>query len=112
MSSLSLQSEYTVSENVSLISNSLNISNLLNNNTNTTITKIPDSNSQIVENKKENNKIYFRKISNYNIIKAFPSLGRYISIIIIKILSKYVITSFIYSFNQLQRRFNIKNRFN
>ncbi len=69
ISSLSLQSEYTVSENVSLISNSLNISNLLNNNTNTTNTKIADSNSQIVENKKENNKIYFRKISNYNINK-------------------------------------------
>ena len=53
MSSLSLQSEYTVSENVSLISNSLNISNLLNNNTNATNTKIADSNSQIVEIKKK-----------------------------------------------------------
>jgi len=68
MSSLSLQSEYTVSENASLISNSLNISNLLNNNTNTTISKKVDSNSQIAENKKEN-KIYFKKISNYDINK-------------------------------------------
>ena len=58
MSSLSLQSEYTVSENASLISNSLNISNLLNNNTNAS-----------KKNEEKKDKIYFKKISNYDINK-------------------------------------------
>jgi hypothetical protein len=75
MSSLSLQSEYTVSENVSLISNSLNISNLLANNTNsntTIISKPIDSNSQkpIKDKKEPEKKVYFKKISNYDINKT------------------------------------------
>ena len=59
MSSLSLQREYTVSENASLISKSLNISNLLNNNTNV---------SKKTDEKKDDN-IYFKKILNYDINK-------------------------------------------